>query len=79
MYQLPQAYNTTDYLQPVDEASIRIVTNEVDLTFPTETCESDIFELCITLMAEHGWHAPVIVSDAVTLYDNLRRAIHAIL
>ena len=71
MNMLPAAYQTTDYLYPVDEIDIDVSVPECEFRniYP---CDVDLFNLCIILMTELNLHEPVDPLSAADLYLTLR-------
>jgi len=70
MYTLPQVYNTTDYIQSVDEDVMDVCIDEC--TPRGLSCDEDIHELCELHMSHDRWAMPVDHVAAIDLYTKLR-------
>ena len=78
LYSAPEMYGAIDQLCAVRGRKVQACLEEVtDLS--DSKCDETIQELCEILMEENPWEAPDDVKNAVSLYLNLRTAIHGLL
>ncbi|XP_038071286.1 uncharacterized protein LOC119740150 [Patiria miniata] len=74
MYSMPQLYGTQNFLVPVQPDEIEVCESECTFKSPYP-CDRDVFDLCITLMAEAGITAPTNPREGQDLYHFLRTEI----
>lgn len=75
MFSMPQLYGAgEDKLQPVLPEEVAVCKEECTPKgqYP---CDETVFELCILLMDENGWDAPLDAYAAAELYSLLRNEI----
>ncbi|MED6262377.1 hypothetical protein ATANTOWER_018708, partial [Ataeniobius toweri] len=74
MFSMPQLYAEEDKFQPVPEEETAVCKEECTKKgqYP---CDEAVFELCILLMDENGWDAPLEAFAAAELYSLLRNEI----
>ena len=78
MYAVPELYQATDHLCPVEESHTEACATECTFRQPI-TCDPDVYQLCNILMAESQLNVPGDPYQALNLYMHLREAITAAL
>ncbi|XP_033731739.1 uncharacterized protein LOC117321431 [Pecten maximus] len=73
MYSLPHMYNTTRYLQNLDERKADACAEECVFR-GNANCDIQIDELCRIYMIEKDWQFPCNLLEGISLYRNLRNA-----
>lgn len=74
MYAVPQLYNVTDHLCPVQSDHLDVCKTECIFREPIP-CDQDIYLLCIDFMVELDLHLPEDPYQAVNLYMRVRQTI----
>ncbi|XP_022111601.1 uncharacterized protein LOC110990810 [Acanthaster planci] len=72
MFELPQLYNTMDYLKLVDRDRVNVCKEEC-LFNDNYPCDEDLFNYACLLMGAAGRRAPNTPEEAIHLYIDLRR------
>nr|XP_015840129.1 PREDICTED: uncharacterized protein LOC107399007 isoform X1 [Tribolium castaneum]XP_015840130.1 PREDICTED: uncharacterized protein LOC107399007 isoform X2 [Tribolium castaneum] len=75
MYNMPELYESSDYLLQVPDDEIEVVKNECTFLDKRMPCDKDIFELCNVLIEEGHLEKPSDPYNAVNLYVYLRTQI----
>ena len=77
MYCIPHLYGTRDMGHPVMEEYVEFCKEECVFRRSIPCEDLDIFDACVTLMAEFNWRYPDSVDDSTNLYLQFRRMIRA--
>ena len=81
MYECPQAFDTTNYCHPVGANYIDACKDpSICKQLEELPCDEDVYEMCITIMAECGQdEPPASAEDALVLYLMIRPILRALL
>lgn len=77
MYDLPELYDSQDYLLPLAVEDINMWKTEC--SFPSTPCDEDIFELCNLIVNEKNLIKSNHPFDTVIFYISLRNEITSLL
>lgn len=78
MFELPQLYDTRDYIKPVNQDRVDVCEEE-SLSKGNCPCDQDIFNYALVAMEATGRGYPSTPEEAVYLYIALRRHLRRVL
>jgi len=78
MFEIPEQFNTTNFLHTVQEDELQLCKNEhIDLT--NVTCDQNIYDLCSIILVEDGICIPDESYSIIDVYIMLRNKLKDIL
>ena len=77
MFSIPELYSVQNYICAVNEGEVQICSEDT-LQRSGYSCDEDIYDTCIDLMAQHGLNFGGDVYKKIDLYLELRRLIQNI-
>ncbi|KAK9969978.1 hypothetical protein ABG768_028119 [Culter alburnus] len=73
MYNLPELYQSKDYLNPVDAERLDVIIHENVCLWKSDIpCDRDFYDLCILVMEENNLQPSAAATEALRLYKNIR-------
>lgn len=78
MYELPELYNTNDYLLPVNQDKLELCETQCHSKndFP---CDQDLFNYCCQIAQAQEWNPPETPEEAINFYINLREHVRRVI
>ncbi|KAA0706217.1 hypothetical protein E1301_Tti016289 [Triplophysa tibetana] len=80
MYNLPELYQSKDYMNPLDAERLNVIIHENICLWKSDIpCDRDLYDLCVLVMGENNLQPSATATEALRLYINIRPLVRELL